>query len=64
MVYVQHVYLRQVAEDGREIFNADLNINTKDKYESDCYSPPSLLIDFVEKLSQLATLSTEELQLQ
>lgn len=30
--YIRHVYLRQVAGDGREIFNADLNINVKDKY--------------------------------
>lgn len=28
---VRHVYLKQIADDGREIFNADLNINIKNK---------------------------------
>jgi len=27
---IRHLYLRQVADDGREIFNADLNINVKE----------------------------------
>jgi len=28
---VRHVYLKQTADDGREIFNADLNINVRNK---------------------------------